>query len=423
MKKYFLICACTACLSPGLFSQQSDTTLQRYIATALRVSPRLMALHSRQNAYGSRIAQASNLPDPRVAFTLNNLPVNSFSFTQEPMTGKMISLSQEFPFPGKLSARESIAAGDEKIAEQETGDARLELTRDVKQTYNELAYLAQAIRIQEQARQIYREFARVVRTKYEVGKGSQQDILKSDLEVSRTTEKIISLQERRNALTATLNSLLLNDPATPLSIDSLQVPETFTQLTEASLIEKAKANRPLLMGLQAAQQKAAAQRNLATLAWYPDFTVGAAYTQRDYMKTTNTNFVDFASVSVTMNIPLNYGGKRTAAEDEAQSTEQMYEYQYNSAIQSLQKLFGKSIAAINSITDRLDLLETGLLPQASQTLTASLAGYQVSEVDYLTVLDNQAKLFQMETDVYRLRADYWKEIAEIEFLSGTEKLQ
>ena len=423
MKKYIITLACIVCATTGLFSQQSDTTLQRYVATALRVSPRLKALQSRQAAYAGRIAETSNLPDPRVAFNLNNLPVNSFSFTQEPMTGKAISLSQEFPFPGKLSARESIAAGDEKISEQETGDAKLEIIRDVKQTYYELSYLAQAVRIQEQARQIYREFAKVVRTKYEVGKGSQQDILKSDLEVSRTTDKIISLQERRRALMATLNALLLNSPDTSVTVDSLREPQKITHLTTAALIEKAKAGRPLLKGLQAAQNKARAQKNLARLAWYPDFTVGAAYTQRDYMKSTNTNFVDFASVSLSMNIPLDYGGKRTAAENEAQSTESMYEYQYNGAIQSLQKLFGKSIASLNSITDRLTLLETGLLPQASQTLTASLAGYQVSEVDYLTVLDNQAKLFQMETDVYRLRAEYWKEIAEIEFLSGTENLQ
>ncbi len=37
-----------------------------------------------------------------LSFGVSNLPVPSFSFNKEPMTEKMIGLSQELPFPGKL---------------------------------------------------------------------------------------------------------------------------------------------------------------------------------------------------------------------------------------------------------------------------------------------------------------------------------
>src|SRR5450631_3133923 len=49
-----------------------------------------------------RISQRSSLMDPMMMIGVQNLPTNSFSFNEEPMTSKMIGISQSFPFFGKL---------------------------------------------------------------------------------------------------------------------------------------------------------------------------------------------------------------------------------------------------------------------------------------------------------------------------------
>lgn len=415
--------ATIALLAAGGRAQQApDSLLQTYITQALQISPRLRALREKEEAYARRAPQVSGLPDPRATFSLNNMPLNTFSFTQEPMTGKTVSLSQEFPFPGKLSTREQVARADQLVVQDELGDTQNEIIRDVKQAYYEIAYLREAIRIQEQSREVLRGLSRTVRTKYEVGRGSQQDIIKSDLEISRVGDKLLKLRELYAAAAEQLNALLLRQPQTVLPVDTLRPPGGAVP-ADTSLLQSAREHRPFLKGVLDAARKAHEQKALADLAWYPDFTLGVSYTQRDYSNATGMDFVDFGSVSLSINIPLNYGGKRSSASDEAESLERMYTAQYESALQSLQKMFGTSAATLLSIRDRLNLLETGLLPQASQALNASLAGYQVGEVDYLSVLDNQVKLFQIEDDVYRLRANYWKELANIEFLTGTEEAE
>jgi outer membrane protein TolC len=404
--------------SPKVFSQSpGESPLEGYISRALDVSPRIQALKEKREALANRVQLQSNLPDPRIAFSFNNLPANSFSFTQEPMTGKMVTLSQALPFPGKLSTRADIAREDERITEREIDDVRNEIARDVKQAYFDLLSVTEAIRIQEQAREVLRGFSQTVRRKYEVGEGSQQDILKSDMEISRVADRILKLQEIRRATTEKLNALFRTTPGTEIILDTLRHPRKF-DLSDTLLLATARTHRPLLLGLESARQKSRIQKQLADLAWYPDFIIGAGYTQRDYHETTGTDFVDFASFSLSMNIPMNFGGKKSAAGEEAESLERMYGSQHESVLQQLQKMLGKSLASLSGTLDRLNLLENGLLPQASQALNASLAGYQVGEVDYLTVLDNLVKLFQMESDVYRLRADYWNVIAEIEFLTG-----
>ena len=58
--------------------------------------------------------------------------------------------------------------------------------------------------------------------------------------------------------------------------------------------------------------------------------------------------------------------------------------------------------------------------QANENLKTTLTSYQVGQVDFLNVIDAQNSLLKIENDLYRLKADYLNEIAELEFLTGTE---
>ncbi len=51
------------------------------------------------------------------------------------------------------------------------------------------------------------------------------------------------------------------------------------------------------------------------------------------------------------------------------------------------------------------LFETGIVPQAEQTVASMLAGYQVSEVDFLNLIRSQMTLLN-----YQLQ--YWKALSE-----------
>ncbi len=86
-------------------------------------------LEMKKLAASNRIEQNSNLPDPVLGFGFMNLPVNSFSLDQEPMTGIGVGLSQAFPFPGKLSNQAEVNNKDVDIVEQEIIDARNEIRK------------------------------------------------------------------------------------------------------------------------------------------------------------------------------------------------------------------------------------------------------------------------------------------------------
>lgn len=406
---YFLIV-------PGFIYGQS---LDSLTSLAVKVSPKLKMLQAKTEAASSRIAQNSNLPDPTLTLGLANLPVNSFSFTQEPMTGKIIGLSQGIPFPGKLGTAADAAVKDVDIVKQEYDDAKNEIIKNVSQSYYELSYIRKAISIEKESRKLLDDISEVVRTKYEVSTASQQNLLKVELELTNINDKLEELKSKEASITADLNALLLL-PSDNIIVTQ-DIPEiTFRKFTVEGLDSLAVQNRAYLKGFRLAQEKSLIQQNLARYDRYPNFNLSVQYSQRDEIAKTNTPLTDFFSVMVGISLPLNYGGKVTAKVQEAESMQEVYAQQYALALQVLAQNFGSSVAKLNSIEQRIILIKEAEYPQAQQTFSSALSSYQTGQIDFINVIDSQSKLYQVETSLYRLETDYLKEIAGLKFLTGSD---
>ncbi len=404
---------------PGLLYSQPLDTLKNI---AVKVSPKLKMLQAKSDAAESKANINTNLPDPMLSLGLANMPTNTFSFTQEPMTGKIIGLSQAIPFPGKLSAAADFEGKDVEIIRQEIDDARNEILKNISQDYFELIYIRKAIGVTGKSKQLLQNIAKVVRTNYSVSRASQQNILKVELEITNLNDKIDDLKSKENSLIAKINAELLRPAETPVVTDSLPQIKYY-DLTQQTLDSLAVRNRPFLTGTKLAVEKAELQKKLADYGYYPNFNLSVQYSNRDRIAKTNTPLADFLTVMVGISLPLNYGGKVTSGVEAAEASQQMYEEQYNLSLQVLNSNFGTSLAKLNSLKSRIRLVEEAQLPQARQTYTSSLSDYQVGKVDFINVIDAQNKLFQVETNIYRLKTDYLKEIENLKFLTGSQNLE
>ena len=335
------------------------------------------------------------------------------------MTGKVIGLSQGIPFPGKLGAVADVSAKDVDIIKQEITDAKNKIVKDVDESYYELCYVRKTISIEKESQKLLDNISDVVRTKYEVSTASQQNLLKVQLELTAISDKLEDLKSKEASLNAELNAYLLQP--FDRQIITVDIPDaTFHKFTVDELDSLAVRNRPYLKGFQIARQKAALQENLAKYDRYPNFNLSVQYAQRDEIAQTNTPLTDFFSVMIGITLPLNYGGKVTSKVEEAESMQKMYEEQYALAQQVLANNFGSAVAKLNSLKERITLLKEAELPQAQQTFNSALSSYQVGQIDFINVIDSQNKLYQVETDLFRLKTDYLKEIAGLEFLTGVK---
>jgi len=400
------------------FAQQQNSILDSLIQTSIKVNPKLKMLKAKRNAAYSRIDQKSNLPDPVLSLGLRNIPTNSFSFDQDPMTQKAIGLSQMFPFPGKLSAIADAAAIDTLIIDQEINDTENEIRQMVTKKYYNLNYFRRAIFYAKESKKLLKDIADVVSVKYSVSTASQQNLIKVQLELTRIDEKIADLVSKERSTLSELNAFLLRDTGTDIRTELIGEIKT-VNLNAQELNALAKNNRPFLKGIQLSEQRAGLKLKVAEREFYPNINLGVNYSFRQELANSPMGKNDLLSVVLGISLPLNYGGKYTAKEEEAIYMRQLYSEQYSSALQFLDGRFGSAIADLESLEERIKLFEEGLLPQAVQNLNSTLASYQVNEVDFINVIDAQDLLFKIETNLYKLKTDYLKQVADLEFLVGT----
>jgi outer membrane protein TolC len=403
-------------LNQNLIAQ--PTKLDALVNQAILISPKIKMLKAKRDAAFNRIEQNSNLPDPTLTLGFVNLPVNSFSFTQEQMTGKIIGLSQMFPFPGKLSAISDAASVDTAIISQEIKDAENEIRKNVSTKYFALSYIRRALLYSEESKKLLEEISNVVGTKYSVATASQQNLIKIQLEITSITEKIEELKSKESSLVAELNALLLLDTKSEIFTEHYQIID-YIHISVNELDSLSRLYRPYLKGIKLSEQKALLNRNVAEKDFYPNFNIGLQYSFRDKIAATQTSLNDFFSVVAGISIPLNYGGKVSSKVEEAVSMQEYFSDQYNLAVQSLNGEFGPAVSNLESLEERIKLFEEGLLPQAQQNFNAALASYQVNEVDFINVVDAQDQLFKIETNLYKLKTDYLKQVADLEFFVGT----
>jgi outer membrane protein, heavy metal efflux system len=418
MKKIILICLATIALAGinNLYAQTAQ--LDSLVNKAILVSPKLKMLHAKREVAENIIPQNSNLPDPMLVLGLMNLPTNSFSFNQEPMTQKVIGLQQTIPFPGKLSAIEDASSIDTLIVNKEIEDAANEIRKDVCEKYYSLSFIRKNIAYANENKNLLEKISDVVSTKYSVSTASQQNLIKVQLEITNISDKIEDLKSREGSAISGLNALLLQDAGTPIyteTFDSIKA----INVTVKQLDSLARANRPYLQGIQLAREKGKLKQKVAEKDYLPNFTLGVQYGQRDVLEKTAMSQSDFLSFSVGISLPINYGGKISSKVNEAVSMQDLYSQQYYQAFQYLDGIFGTDVTDLNSLKDRIKLFETGLLPQAQQNFNAALSGYQVNQVDFINVIDAQNQLYMVETNLYKLKIDYLKKITELEFLTGT----
>ena len=394
-------------LLPGYLSVHAAEPLglQQAVEEALASNPGLAAIESRAKALAAIPEQRGTLPDPRLNLNLLNVPLDSFSLTQEGMTQLQIGISQAVPFPGKLALQEAVAQQLAEAAGHEVEELRLALVRDVKVVWWNIFYLDRALDIISSNQMLLRQFVDVAQSKYSVGKGLQQDVLLAQLELSRLLDRKIALEGMRRNEAIRLNTLL-DRPAERELLLPRQVDERPPTLrSERELVERARKLRPLLVARERMLEAARLRVDLAEKDYYPDFRLGAAWGVRGGENPDGSDRTDFGSLLFSMNLPIYSGSRQDRALDQRNSERLREQFALHELRLRVMEEIGRALSDYRRSSEQAVLFKSGIIPQASQTVASMLAGYQVNKVDFLNLVRSQITLYNYETQ-------YWKALSE-----------
>jgi outer membrane protein TolC len=398
------------------FSQEvleGKAALSELIQEALNQNPQIKAARNEWEASIKVIPQAKSLPDPMLSYAHFGQSVETRLGPQR----NKFSLSQKFPFFGKLSLKGQIARSAASLFEEQYNVVKADIVLSVKNAYFSLFWFDNALRITNEEKEVLQRLAKIAQKKYETGKGNQQDVLKAHLEISRVTDKILVLKQGRKGIIAGLNSLLNRPPDSLLGeIEEFKAPELKVELKD--LYAWAREFRPELRKARYLIEKNEKSLKLAKKNYFPDFKIMFDYIDIGAGSTANPNDGRNSwMASIGINIPI-WRGKLRASEAEAaikiEASQEGYKNIENKTLSSVNELFFE----VKTASEEVNLYKYSLIPQAEQSLKASEVGYLAGKVDFLNLLDSERMLLQIKTGYFKSVADLGKSLAKLERVVG-----
>ncbi len=390
----------------------SAQDLKELKAEALRNNPEILAAQKRYEAAHQRPRQESTLPDPTLSlgYNSNGYPWPGAGLGTQPTSNIGFSVTQDFPYPGKLRLRGEISAKE--------ADAELEQYRAVErdvlfrltQAFHRLHHTYAAMDVLDRNHALLQTLLRTIEARYSVGKGAQEEAFKTQTQLTILETQRVQVERDRHAREAEINSILNRPPGTlvPQPPDSNHLHEIALSLDEIQA--QARGSAPELRRDQKMVERSQLALNLARKDSYPDYAFTGGYFNMGGMPAMYEFRAD-------IKVPLQFGRRRAEVAEQWQNVAAA-RHDYTAATQSLGYRIEDAYLTAQTAYKLTKLYQETAIPQAHLALESSLIAYQNGKAEFLTVFMNQIAVVEYEMDYHEQMLSYDLAVSQLEELTG-----
>lgn len=424
MRKLIKIAITSIVVTIGLGWSLVGTALELTIKDAEQVAiqndPLIVKYQAKSAAFMEEAVAENTWPDPKLKVGIMNLPISSFSFTDEPMTQLQIGLQQAIPPGGMLEQKHERKL---LMAEMERANAMgraLSVLRNLRKSWMEVYYFDQALALVQESEEVFDQLVKITQYQYRAGRGQQQDVVRAQLELSLLQDKELLMQQQKEGSIAELEKW------TGASVRKHTLSAFFPELPELPDVEEIMANIDFhpTMSMKKAQL-AVARKGVAIVkeTYKPTWMVDVTYGLRQGENMVNGSPVarsDFMSAMVSMDLPfftekrqdkrLNARGQEVNAANDAIEAQR----------RELTRIFDSAYANWVRLGERLEYYKGTVLPQAAQFAEASRKAYQSQVSDFAELV--RARLTQLDSNLQalRIRVERAKAHYDLQYIAGEQ---
>jgi outer membrane protein, heavy metal efflux system len=389
----------------------SPSPLRELVQEVDRSNPEIAAsLHAWQAAINVP-KQASALPDTEVTvqqFSVGSpRPFAGYSNSDFAYVG--IGASQDFPYPGKRRLRFEIAEREADAIRAQSDGVRSQAIETLKLAYFQLAYLQQTLPILERNDQILNQIQQVAESRYRVGQGNQQDVLKAQLQHTKILQEIAMHHQQEEQLEAQVKQVLSRAQSSP-GIVTEPLSETILTHSDAELLNRVGDQNPDVRSRSEMVHRQELQVELSHKEFRPDFNVSYTYEH------TADKFPDYYMASFGIRLPNR--GRQSAALAEATQNQERAKQQLQAEVLRVQSEVEQQYVVVRRSEDKLNIYTEGLLPQSEATFQAGMAAYQSNRQDFQTLLSSFLDVLNSNLEYQRELVEHESALARLERLTG-----
>ena len=376
-----------------------DRILEALVSEALQRNGDVAASVATAEAAGFRIAPARTLPDPFLSFNYQN-DGWAFSLGERDMTFLGGMVSQPLPWPGKLRlAGEEATLRAEEVKAGTVGRARLTVEARVRRTYYEYLLARDLLDLIEDRSRSWRDISNIVRERYAVGIGVQQDVLRAQVEVLRLDEARADQNAQVANRRTELNRLLDRPQERPIDTDQrLDFRPEVRDLSAllAAVRERSPELAALSVGIEADRTRVLFTKK----QFLPDFVASGGPMYRGGLE-------PMWQVGLGVTLPIHVSSRQKPRLEEAQAVLRSDQSRSSSATLELEFRTRERFQSLDAALRVARLYREGVMPTDQISLESAIASYRTGKVPFVTVLEALNTL-------YADRAIYLTRLADAE---------
>ncbi|CRY14637.1 TolC family protein [Yersinia enterocolitica] len=405
-----------AAFSLPALSHAADITLDQALVSAERYSAELSANQHQVNALENMASSATQLPDPKLKFGIENLPVggsNARRFTREGMTMQRIGIMQDYVSSDKRQRKADTLSAEARKTAAGNETIRTRLQKETAQAWLDLALTEQAasdakVLVQESEKQIAPQRAGVAS-----GGALPSSVLDARLTLAAMQDRLTTAQ-RDVALAQTRLTQL-----TGIEVQHVDGPlPKFSRLPAAITVLRDSINQhPEILLASREAEVAKARSAQSAIAAIPDIGIEVYYAKRA------EEYEDMAGVMVTVDLPLfrsqrqdkDYAAdvsRTMEANDQLTLLTRNHRAQLDTLLaqyQATQQLWQRQINAV--------------LPLQKQRVDLMMAQYQANKSDLSSVLEARRALLDSQLNTSNAARELARTWAAIRYLTPQESVR
>jgi outer membrane protein TolC len=386
-------------------------SVEEAVAAALEGNAEIRAAVRRLSLAQLKTATARSLDDPMLMMRDWDTPLRRpWDLNQAQL---MVSLQQTFPSRQKRDQRARLAEDDAGVSANDLETLRQEVVAEVRKLCSDLMRNADEMRLLERQSSLLKEALAAALAEYTTGNAPQADVLRAQMTLTRLSEQLIELEEERDNACAQLNALMGRPSGEAIEIaGSYVVPATLPVIEE--LERAAIEHRPELAALRAQIKKSRDEGKLTRLAMKPDFTAGLGYMLMPSGSVARNAYM----AEVSMNLPWLNRERHEGEAKQADAATDVSQSELDARASTVFLEVRQAQIEVLAAEKRVKLYHDTLLPEAESSFKASTAAYQNNRAEFMSLIDAQNLLLDIQTAYYKASAATDAGIAQLERAIG-----
>mgnify|MGYP001816144369 FL=1 len=381
---------------------------------ALEADPLIKRYSASSRSHDAESSANGTLPDPKLRLGMFNVPLDSFSTTEDPSTQLRIGIQQEFPRGDTTDLKQQQSKWLAQAAMAQANDEKLKLLMNVRDAYLNLYYEIKAGNIVNETRELFVKLAKITEDQYAAGRVNQQDVIRADLELSRLDDRATKIQgnedEYRAYLAQWVGDIAWQDidsdfPVLPDVPDNVDINELLTQ-------------HPSVMAETAKVEASRTMIEVTRQDYKPGVGAFVEYRKRFGENADGSDRSDMMAAMVTVDIPLfteNRQDKNVAAREESANAAR---YSRDDRLRVLKRKLEKDRAIYRRLGEREMIYRNKLVSSAANNAEASLNAYQSGVTEFTTLMRAGITELDVRLENLRIQVDRLRTQARLLYITG-----